>query len=296
MRYRPFGHTGIAVSALSLALNGDDDRRKADEWRGLIHAAFEEGVNSFELVRPSQALLDGFAEGAAAVKRTLLFVALRADPALEGRRLEGWVADVIGRAGVGELNLLTLQADAPEFEGALVAALRLKDLNLVRRIAVAGDGDSLAEHIQDPLFDAVVTPFGLLSGWRDRNLTRTALERQMGVIACDPCPPEIMSLAKEAHAETKPGMFQRADPLKGAGTYAFLQTTRGWTAEQICLAYALTEPAVATVQMSVTDAKHLATLAQVTDRDLPSSVSAQIEMARFSAERAENEDRPKRRA
>jgi len=297
VRYRPFGRTGVAVSALSLLLNGPDDRRKTGEWRGFIHAAFEEGINAFELRRPSQAMLDGFAEGAAAVKRSLLFVALRADPALEGRRLEGWVADVVGRSGVGELNQLTLEATAPDFEGALVAGLRLKDLNLVKRLAVAGSGEIMAEHIEDPLFDAVVLPFGVLSNWRDRNLVRTALERQMGVIGCDPCPPEVLSLARGAGEESKPGFLQRRDPLRGAGTYAFLQETRGWTAEQICLAYALTEPAVATVQMEVGDTQRLATLAGVTDRDLPSSVTAQIEMARFSTEpAAEPELRAKRRA
>ena len=39
--------------------------------------------------------------------------------------------------------------------------------------------------------------------------------------------------------------------------------------------------------------KHLAELAAVTDRDLPSAVSAQIEMARFSAERAQGAQAPR---
>ncbi|HEY2709825.1 MAG TPA: aldo/keto reductase [Caulobacteraceae bacterium] len=297
MRYRPFGHTGIAVSALSLSLDGDGDRRKPEEWRAFVHAAFEEGINSFEFVKPSQAMLEGFAEGASVVKRSLLFLTLRADPALEGRRLEGWVADVIGRAGIGELNLLTIEATAPEFDGSLVAGLRLKDINLVRRLSVAGYGDQVTDHLEDPLFDAVIMPFGILSGWRDRNLTRVALERQMGVIASDPCPEGLLGLAEQAVQEAKPGWFKRPEPLKGAGTYAFLQHTRGWTPEQICVAYALTEPAVATALMAVDDVKHMALLAQATDRDLPSSVTAQIEMARFSNEReAGTERRAKRRA
>jgi aryl-alcohol dehydrogenase-like predicted oxidoreductase len=297
MRYRPFGHTGVAVSALSLLLDGAGDRRRADEWRSLVHAAFEAGINAFELSRPSPALLDGFADGASAVKRALLFVALRADPTVDSHKLEGWVADAIARSGVGEVNLFTLEEATPDFEGALVAGLRLKDLNLVRSLAVAGVGEAMDEHVEDPLFDAVVTPFGLMSGWRERNLTRNALLRQKGVIACDPCPPEVLALAKEASDEAKPGLLQRRDALKGAGTYAFLQETRGWSAEQICLAYALTEPAVATVQMEITDANHLNELAEVTDRDLPSAVTAQIEMARFSAEAAAPpEERTKRRA
>ena len=134
-------------------------------------------------------------------------------------------------------------------------------------------------------FDAVVTPFNLLSGWRERNLVRTALERQMGVIVCDPCPPSLMALAEDGKQEGKRGWFRRTEPLAGAGSYAFLLRTPHWTVEQICLGYALTEPAVATVQVEAIGRKHLAALAEVTDRGLPSAVSAQIEMARFSAER-----------
>ena len=60
---------------------------------------------------------------------------------------------------------------------------------------------------------------------------------------------------------------------------------RGWSAEQICLAYALTEPALASVQMPALDREHLADLAGVPERRPARAVSAQIEMARFSAER-----------
>lgn len=297
MRYRPFGRSGIAVSAISLVLSGEDDRRKVGDWVTLAHAALEQGVNAFELVKPSEALLMGFSEGIAAVRRTLLFVALRAHPEMDGRKLDGWVAEVVKTANLGEVNLLTLDADTPDFEENLAAGLRLKDLGLARRLAVAGPGELLHEHIEDPLFDALVLPFGMTSGWRDRNLVRTALERQMGVIAYDPCPSHITATAKEDHKQTRGGWFKRPDPLKSAGSHAFLQTTPGWTAEQICLAHALTEPAIATVQMPVKDVDHLVSLADVPDRNLPAQISAQIEMAHFAQERtARTRSTDKRRA
>ena len=297
MRYRPFGRTGIAVSALSLILDGADDRRKASDWTALVHGALEHGVNAFEIARPSPALLTGFAEGIAAVRRTLLFVGLRADPDMEGRRLDGWVSEVVAAGNLGEINLFTIDADSPEFEEALGAGLRLKDISLVRRIAVAGVGDVLVDHVEDPLFDAQVMPFGLLSGWRDRNLVRTALERQMGVMAYDPCPAQLTEMAKEDKKQARGGWFKRADPLSVAGSHAFLQSTPGWTAEQICLAYALTEPAITTVQMSVKDLEHLAGLAEAPERSLPAQVAAQIEMAHFAGERtARTRSSDKRRA
>jgi aryl-alcohol dehydrogenase-like predicted oxidoreductase len=296
MRYRPFGRTGIAVSAFSLTLSGDEDR-KAGDWLSLVHAALEHGVNAFELMRPSPALLSGFAEGIAAVRRTLLFVALRADPDMPGNRLDGWVSEVVAAGGLGEINMLTLDADSPEFEEALGAALRLKDINLVRRLGVAGPGEMLEGHAEDPLFDALVMPFGLMSGWRDRNLVRTALARQMAVMAYDSCPAHLTEQVKADAKQAKGGWFKKAEPLAASGSHAFLQSTFGWTAEQICVAHVLTEPAITTVQMPVKNLKHLESLAEAPERNLPAQISAQIEMAHFAQERtARTRARDKRRA
>jgi len=282
MRYRPFARTGMAVSSLSLILDGGDDAKKPSDWRDLVHAAFEEGVNAFEIVRPTLALLTGFAEGASVVKRSLIFAALRVDSGVDGESLERWAEEVISRAGIGELNLLIAEASATRADGMLAAMQRLKASETTRLLAVAGAGDMLAEDIEAGNFDAVVTPFGMLSSWRDRNMVRKALERQMGVIACDPFPTELAGLLEATEVDTKPGWFKKPKPLAGVGTYAFLDSTRGWSAEQLCVAYALTEPAVASVQMPVDSHKRLKELAGAADRDLPSTVSAQIEMARFS--------------
>jgi len=295
MRYRPFARTGMAVSTLSLSLDGADDAKKPSDWRDLIHAAFEEGVNAFEIVRPTLALLTGFAEGASVVKRSLIFAALRVDAGVDAQSVERWVAQVISRAGIGELNLLTAEAGATRAEGMLGALQRLQTSEMVHHLAVAGAGDQLAEDIVAGHFDAVVTPFNMLSTWRDRNQVRKALEEQMGVIACEPFPPELAGLLEATEVETKPGWFKKPKPLAGVGTYAFLGATRGWTAEQLCLAYALTEPAVATVQMPIVSRKQLAEFAAAADRDLPSTVSAQIEMARFSEKVAEGEQHAKGR-
>jgi aryl-alcohol dehydrogenase-like predicted oxidoreductase len=285
MRYRPFARTGMAVSALSLKLNGEEDEREAKDWRDLTHAAFEEGVNAFELVRPSPALLRGFAEGSAAVKRQLIFVALRLDPGLEGQGVVDWVDDVMEAAGLEAVNLLTVDVDDAAVHSVVAAMRWMKDEHMADRLGVSGPGEPLAEQLPQGIYDAVVTPFNLLSGWRERNLVRAALESHLGVIACDPCPAALKAMAADAKRETKGGWFKRTEALAGAGSYAFLLKTPGWTVEQICLGYALTEPAVATVQVEAVGREHLAALAEVTDRGLPSAVSAQIEMARFSAER-----------
>jgi aryl-alcohol dehydrogenase-like predicted oxidoreductase len=292
MRYRPFAQSGMALSVLSLELSGEDDRRKSADWRDLVHAAFEEGVNAFEIVSPSPALMTGFAEAVEAVRRSLLFIGLRADPSVDAPRFQAWVRQVIAEGRLGYVDMLTLNAGAVANEELLAAAILLKEADVARRLAVTGSGELVEQDVVSDLFDALITPFSLLSGWRDRNLVRQSMERQMGVIGRDPFPQALEALMESAEQKAKPGWFKKAPPLAGVGTYAFLGRTHGWTAEQICLAYALTEPSLASVQMPLTDRKHLALLASVTERDLSSAVSAQIEMARFSTD----EEAARRRA
>ncbi|HWF75617.1 MAG TPA: hypothetical protein VN694_00445 [Caulobacteraceae bacterium] len=296
MRYRPFAQSGIAVSVLSLELNGENDRRKPGDWRDLVHAAFEEGVNAFEIVSPSPALMTGFAEGVEAVKRSLLFIGLRADASIDGPRFQAWVRQVIAEGRLDYVDMLALNAGATRAEEVLAAAILLKEADVARRLALAGSGELVEEDVASDLFDAIITPFNMLSGWRDRNLVRQSMERQMGVIGRDPCPAALAALMESAQQKTKPGWFKKAPPLAGAGTYAFLGSTPGWSAEQICLAYALTEPSLATVQVPLTDRKHLVQLAGITERDLPTQVSAQIEMARFSADEEARKGAARRRA
>jgi hypothetical protein len=79
------------------------------------------------------------------------------------------------------------------------------------------------------------------------------------------------------------------------GTYAFLDATPGWTPEEICLAFALTEPALASMSLEAEDLDHLIAMAAVTEREMPASVAAQLEMARFAVERQAGSERGKER-
>lgn len=291
MRYRPFARTGMAISALSLSLDGDNQSRPAAGWRDLIHAAFEDGINAFEIVRPTPALLQGVAEGASAVERRLLFIALRVSEADDAAHLAERVEAVIAEAGVGGLDLLSVDAHADSPRGLPAAMRALKDQGRVRSLGVAGECDALTPHVEAAAFDALITPFNIHSGWRERHMVRVAIERQMAVLGCAPCPTESGPVADAARIKPKAGWFAKPNPLAGVGTYAFLSKTPGWTAEQMCLGYALTEPSLATVQVVVDGPEHLTSLAEVTERDLPAAASAQIEMARFSVERSTGAER-----
>ena len=81
--------------------------------------------------------------------------------------------------------------------------------------------------------------------------------------------------------------FGAADPLADVGGYEFLSKTPGWSGEDICLGYALTEPSLSTVRITADTRADVERLAAVVERDLPNGVCAQIEMARFSAQERE---------
>lgn len=295
MRYRPLGSSGTAVSVLSLHLQGARCEGDAQDWVTATHAAFESGVNSFEVRAPTSAMLRGFGEALQAVERRLVFVNLRLTPGCDAADIHRQVDEVLVGSGIGHLDQVTLDADAETHTEAIWALEELRASPKVRLIGVAGDTDSVVPHIAGSVFDTLTAPFNILSGWRERLRVRTAVENSMAVIASGHFPEEARELAEPVETAKK-GWFSKPPPLLAEmGTYAFLQDTPGWTAEEICLAFALTEPAVASMSLEADDLDHLIALAEVTERELPSAVAAQIEMARFAVERHVGTERRKER-
>jgi hypothetical protein len=138
-------------------------------------------------------------------------------------------------------------------------------------------------YISSGYFDLVATPFSLTSGWKERLRLKAATDRDMVVLGYDYFPQAIQGSGK-SEAAGKNGLWGRtaAKPLGGMGTYAFLDRTPHWSGEEICLAYALTEPSLCTVQVPADQIDRVELMAAVCERELPSGVPAQIEMARFS--------------
>jgi len=272
MRYRAFGRSGLVVSAVSVLLDAGA-RRSARDWRGLIEAAMNLGINGFEIAGDAPAMIEGAAEALSGVERELLFIswrprALAADP---GDTVEAFLA----RTNLGYLDLLSFDEQAP----AAQALERLRETGLARAFGLTSDDEETDLLIAHGAFEALTTCYSPISGWRERNRLKAAARRDMAVIARNIWPEEM----HPRKALLKRSLFaNRRNPLAGMGGYGFLENTPGWTAEEICLAYVLTEPAVTTVRLEVDRIDRMAKLAEVTDKDLPTGVAAQIEMARFS--------------
>jgi aryl-alcohol dehydrogenase-like predicted oxidoreductase len=156
----------------------------------------------------------------------------------------------------------------------------------VRMLGVDGVDDVVDTFIDTGAFDLLMLPFNLTSGWRERRRLVEANRRDMAVVGYDPWPHGFRTStgASSGRSGLLARMFQArpADPLAGVGTYAFLEHTPGWSSEEICLAYSLTDVKLASVQVEVRDTEHLARLAAVADRELPAATAAQVEMARFA--------------
>lgn len=291
MRFRPLGGSGMVVSAVSMSLTDSSARSRPSDWRAIIYTALENGVNAFEVVGRHPAIAEGLGMALQAIERRLVFVAWRVGctVAPSGATLRDFspanlrnvTESAIARSGLDYLDAVVL--DDPHGNELSPQALELlksmREAGRVRMLGVAGEDDAIDAYISSRAFDLLYTPFNLTSGWKERLRLKAAVERDMGVIGYSYFP----GIFNRGVAPLIQAQKARANPLAGAGTYAFLETTRGWKSEEICLAYALTEPCLASVQIVADRPDRLAALADITERDLPSGVGAQIEMARFSA-------------
>ncbi len=289
MRYRPFGATGKAVSAVSLLLHPAPGMSSASAWRSLVFAAMENGINSFEVAAGSDVLALGVGEALSAVERRLIFLSfrLRGNPAgsITARDIAESVRSGLQKTRGGYLDLLMMDEAAVETltPDAHTYLADLRAAGVCLQIGVAGDGAAVEQCIKSELFEVLAIPFSLTSDWQARRRIREASAANMTLLGCDPFPTNLHASPTRAEPERslRSLLVRKPDPLANVGAYAFLQDTPGWSQEELCLAYALTEPAFAAIQLELWRADAIERMAAVADRDLPTGVAAQIEMARF---------------
>lgn len=290
MRYRPFGTTDMAVSALTLRLV-DSESPRASDWRDLVFTALECGINSFQVEGESPAMLAGLGEAFASVERRLLFLTWRVrddGTAMDHQTIERLVGGAFEGLGLDYLDLVLVNDPrAPRLAPAFEAGLRsLHQSRAVRGLGIASRGDIDPGLMRNGMVTAISSPFNLSSGWAERHRIRSAAQADYAVIGEDFWPQALREGGESA--PRKPSLWRRrTDPLADVGGYEFLHGTPGWSGEEICLGYALTEPSLATVRITADRPAEVERLAAVVERDLPNGVCAQIEMARFSAQERE---------
>ncbi len=297
MRYRPFGISGKAVSSVSFLLREAPNMNTPQSWRTMVFSAMENGVNCFEITEGLNVIPLGIGEVLRSVERRLMFLAWR----LRGDGSRALTADMIAasvqggltRTGAYYFDLLTMDEVAYDTldESAHAYLADLKAAGLCLQIGIVGDGPTIDTCIQAGTFDVLITPFDLTSDWQARRRVRDASDRNMIIVGSNPFPAAQIRAASAAAGTGSllrgASLSKPKEPLAGAGTYAFLHKTTGWSAEEICLGYLLTEPSFSTIQVESFRAETINRYASVADRDLPTGVAAQIEMARFSKDTGE---------
>ena len=189
MRYRPFGASGKAVSAISLLLREAPNMTTPHAWRTLVFSAMESGVNCFEITAGSEIMALGFGEALRAVERRLIAIGWRihGDPrkVLTAEAISNSVRGGLARTGAGYFDVLMLdeaafETLAPDAQGYLAD---LRAAGLVLQMGVVGDGDSIDACLESGLFDVLATPFSLVSDWKARRRIKDASARDMTMIA-----------------------------------------------------------------------------------------------------------------
>ncbi|MHB8284338.1 MAG: aldo/keto reductase [Caulobacteraceae bacterium] len=290
MRYRPFNKTGLSASAITLLL--DDAAMRAGERLKLVNAAMELGVNSFELAALNPEVAQAVQTAIKAVGRRVLVVSLRigrdgrdGDSVFTPQGLRSQIAKTLTHTGAQFLDAVVLDdPQADELSLDVIKALEAaKSAGQVRQIGLSGASAVTDSHMRTGRFDLLATGFGVKSGWAERNRIKAAQDLGMTVTGFD----FDVEAAPERKIVERPkglkGLFFKPDDSTVTHAYDFMRETRGWTAEQLGLAFALTEPALATVRVESRSIEHLQGLAEAVERELPSGVAAQIEMARFTA-------------
>lgn len=305
MRYRPFGLTGQAVSALTLSLGARDIAGGPEAGRELVYSALEAGINSYRLETADPVLAEVLGQALKHVDRKLVQVSLTLG-AGDGRRgsdrdfsAEGITAAIdraLHASGLGwfDMAMLDEPIDHELPQSTLNALKALRATERVRLLGVSGEGDVMDTYVSTGAFDVLATPFHVNASWQIRSRLRAAREQDMAIFVYGYFPDSLNTAKKaaNAHVEKKKGLFNfggpksKEGPLVHAGTFAFLHRTNNWTAEAICLAYALTDPSVSSIMIEASDIERLNTLSQVPDRDMPPGLAAQIEMARVAGAKA----------
>ncbi len=304
MRYRPFGASGAAISTLTLSLGVDCLDRGVGAANALIFTALEAGINSYRLETADPVLAEIVGQALVNVDRKLLNVSLELG-AGDGRRgsardfsaegMTGAIDRALHVSGLGWIDVALLEEPGEDElpQSSLNALKALRATERVRYLGVSGETEVMDAYVSTGAFDVIATPFHVNVDWKVRSRLRAAREQDMAILAYDYFPSALDTDKKAATVhQPKKGLFgfgagargrAKDDPLAGAGTFAFLHRTPHWTAEAICLAHAMTDPAISSVLVRATDPERLNVLAAVPERDMPPGLSAQIEMARVAA-------------
>jgi aryl-alcohol dehydrogenase-like predicted oxidoreductase len=266
--------------------------------RDLVTVGLENGVNLYEAPAHDVAAAEAIAQASSSLERNLIMVGLRLKIGHRDLSRTGMVETiraVLARSGLRWIDYILVEEPktgeiGEDFFNVIEAARGARRL---RFIGLSGESEAVDDLIKTGRFHVFSSSYNLCSNWSVRNRLRLAQSHQMAVVGHNPAPTWVTG--EKAKRSAEPAQEKRAGGLLGAlfsrppeeeqreaDAYAFLHHIRGWTAEGLCLGYALTEPALASFLTAPVRPDQITALAPLTEREMPNGVPAQIEMARVS--------------
>lgn len=294
MHYRPFGRSGLALSNIGLNLRWEKLHKNRSLLQKLIFTALENGINTYHFDSADTGFLQSASEIFGVVERKLLFVSINANEPNQPSDasvcalapLKERLRTAIKDSGFHWIDLLLFnQPGAGEIPDDSLAFLdSLKRSKMLRYIGTTCEAEEMAALVASGNFDVIKTSYDIDTSWDKRRQIDNAVAKELNVFGTDVMPDAYRKASDVVPKEARRGWFgsKAANPLGGAGTHAFLHQTHDWSPEELCLGYALSQPGLSCIYVDVDSPDHLESLAAVPERHLPSSVPAQIEMARFN--------------
>ncbi len=288
MRYRPYGNAGKTVSSIAVQLDDSRSDVSYGEWRARIRACILQGVTAFEVVTASEPLAKALGAEIAPFDPSGIVVIWRirasGRPSISSLNIAEAIEAALDWTGLAGVDVLMLEWDAykllePEAWEVLDAFAQASAFD---RLGIVGGEQAVDLCLSDRRFTAVKTFLGIGENpiLRRKIVEASRLDTLVfarayfGALADGEPPRSLLSEIKELLG------FRSPPPPDQMPSLDFLKTTPNWTAEDLTLACLLTDPVITAAVVETTDADAIVSLSQATERDLPKSIFAQLEIAR----------------
>jgi hypothetical protein len=283
------------LSAIRLRLSAHSFRNAADV-REIVERALENGINAFQIDSSDIAFLSQISQVLKVVDRSILFIGMTARDDLGASHagpvvlsaLKQRLAEAVRLPGLQRLDMVTFQsaefrALAPEGHTFL---RRLGETQTVAQVGVQVEpGDYLA--VLDAGYPtAILTDFDVTATKNRRRMIEDASRRNLSVLAQNYYPARLIEGRQGESIRTHLQSVNTGTSTGGPDKYSFLTNEIGWTAEEICLGFTLSQAQIVSTGVVARSPDHLDGLARVVGRTLPRALHAHIELGTFGVDNA----------
>ena len=294
MQYRRCLHSGLALSALRLRLSAHAFRKAPGGVRELVERALENGINAFQIDSADIGFLSQIAQVLKVVDRGVLFVSMTARDnygvAYEGgintEALKQRLTEALRLQGLQRLDMVTFQAaeyraltaDDHAFLGQLIEG------GLLGQVGVQADPGDFRDILNIGEPTSILTDFDVAASKARRQMIETASRMNLSVFGQNYYPARLLQGGQGESIRSHLQNVQVGDTAQGPGKYSFLFNETGWTAQEICLGFTLSQPQLVNVGIVARSTDHLDRLAAVVGRTLPRALHAHIELGTFGVD------------